>query len=183
MKKEVINIRVSSDFKTELEMLCELKGMKLSDFGRDALQEHLNSILDETCKKDSKQENESNSGKDDLLQSLEFAKFVLWLYNIKTNQFMDEPVWLYEKQLNLIKGLQEHRLFYTPIRKELDKIRIELEDRIRGIKGDFHQFKFLTSGQPCSFNFDLFAEFLKSLRFDSEEGKTYRDLGNGIFIG
>ena len=133
MKKEVINIRVSSDFKKDLEMLCDLKGMKLSDLGRNALTEYLDSHIDENNIDDNSDvgvEYLPATKEDDLLQSFAFAELVFWLYSRKTTRFMDEPLSIYEKHLNLINKMQEHRLFNSDILTEFNKIKKELEERI-----------------------------------------------------
>ena len=186
MKKEVINIRVSSDFKKDLEMLCDLKGMKLSDLGRNALTEYLDSHIDDNNIDDNSDvgvEYLPTTKEDDLLQSFAFAELIFWLYSRRTTRFMDEPISIYEKHLNLINKMQEHRLFNSDILTEFNKIKKELEERISGLKGDFHQFSFLSRGQQGSFNFDKFERFMNSIYVNSEEGKTYIDLGNGMFLG
>ena len=181
MEKEVINIRVSSDFKKDLEMLCDLEVMKLSDLGRNALTEYLDSQIDDNryvgveympTKRD-----------DDLLQSFAFAEIIFWLYSRRTTRFMDEPLLIYEKHLNLINKMQEYRLFNSDILTEFNKIKSELEEGINGIKGDCYQFSFWSKGHQGSFNFDQFEKFMSSKYVNSEEGKSYVDLGNGMLLG
>jgi hypothetical protein len=181
MQKEVINIRIDSDFKTELGLLCDLRGMSLSDFGRNALQQYFNSILDEACEVGATQENDCKNPDDDLLNSLAFSEFVFWIYHKKTKPFMDDPVYLYRRHLELINKMHHHPSFFKQILDEFEKIRIELEQRVNDQKSDFHQFQFVESNHSGSFNYGTFADFMYYVRALNQDDE-FCENGNYIMI-
>ena len=171
MKNKVINIRIPSTFKDDLEILSKLKGLNLSDLGRKALNEYYNTAQVEGYTNESNLEKASNSDRDELLQSLAFAELVFWVYEKKNNPEMYEIDMFYEQHLALIKEMNGHPRFDSIILKEFNKIKVEIEEKVFGNKNDSDQFTFPKDNHSNSFNYGLLADFMYNIRYTKDQNQ------------
>ncbi|MEP5254326.1 MAG: hypothetical protein ABJQ39_04630 [Winogradskyella arenosi] len=157
MKNEFINIRISSDFKADLEILSNTKGISLSNLGREALNEYYNNTpVSEPTK--------TNLNNDELIQSLAFTEFIFWIYEKKNNPTMSEMDFFYKQHLILIEEMKTHPRFNNKILNEFNKIKDEIEDKLQGFKGYPEVFLFPTENHETSFNYALLADFMYNIR-------------------
>ena len=169
MKKEVINIRVSSEFKSDLETLCEIKGIKVSEFGRIALTEYFNSRKDESYEKLNNQELKRNDNHDDLLQSLAFTEFIFWIYEKKFSPYVYEIESYYLQHIALIDEMQTHPRFTKKILHEFGKIKDEFMKRLEGYDWGPDMFKFAIEGHSSSFDYECLRDFMYNIRYTEDQ--------------
>ncbi|WP_458627766.1 hypothetical protein [Winogradskyella sp. PC D3.3] len=158
MKNEFINIRISSDFKADLEILSNTKGISLSNLGREALNEYYNNTpVNESTK--------TNLNNDQLIQSLAFTEFIFWIYEKKNNPIISEMDYFYKQHLSLIEEMKTHPRFDIKILSEFNKIKVEIEDKLKGFKDYPEVFLFPTENHETSFNYSLLADFMYNIRY------------------
>ncbi|WP_028872329.1 hypothetical protein [Psychroserpens burtonensis] len=165
MKTSIINTRISSSLKEELEILSQFLSTPISNIVREAIENHLINSID-NHKNDFIVEG-LNSNDIQLLESLGFTELIFWLYDKKRDPQICEIAEFYEFLIKLIEEINQHPLFTDEILIELNKVLFELNHTLDEWSGLLSGFKF-----PESFDYLKLSDFLHALRYDDENNKV-----------
>jgi predicted DNA-binding protein len=165
MKTSIINTRISSSLKEELEILSQFLSIPISNIVREALENHLTNSID-NHKNDLIIEG-LNSADIELLQSLSFTELIFWLYDKKRDPAICEIIEFYEGFIKLIEEINQHPLFTDEILIEFNKVLFELNHVLNEWSGLLCGFKF-----PESFDYLKLSNFIHAIRYDDENNKV-----------
>lgn len=171
MKNEIINIRITSSFKEDLGILAQLKGLSISDLGREALNMYFNTTdFGEPEVRDTIEE-KHNKDSDGLLQSLAFTELIFWIYDKRLNPEMSEIDQYYDQHVALIDEMNNHSRFTSEILIEFNKIKSELKGECDGYDHRSGIFLFSQKNNPNSFNYDKLSYFMYGIRYTENQVK------------
>ncbi|GAA4289524.1 hypothetical protein [Aestuariibaculum suncheonense] len=161
MRTAVVNTRINSSLKDELEILSHLNGKTVSENVRQAIEAYLSDEVSEYNTVDKKQNKYL-----DVLQSLSFTELIFWVYDKKRNPAIEEIDELYYAFLDLIREINENPLFTVEILAEFDKVSRELK-KLLYEDGYFENFTF-----PLDFSYEKLSYFMHGLRYDELNQKV-----------
>lgn len=151
-----INIRIPQEIKNKIEELSIERGMTISEIARNIFDHYFCSD-----KKDPEL---------DILQTLGFSELIFWLYNKREYPGINETDELYEQFIDLIYRMKFHELFNDEILLEFNKVSHELTRHLSNMLAN-NELDFAIEGSSNSFNYDLLAEFMYTLRYDEQDNR------------
>ncbi|WP_274476138.1 hypothetical protein [Mangrovimonas aestuarii] len=173
MKNTVINIRVSESLKEDLELVCGIKNISLSNLTRNILMDYISNGSFEND-----HNNHFSKETIKLFQSLSFSEFIFWIYNKRDNPSKDEDWEFYDQHLKLIDRLNKLQCLDSEILKEFNKIGNELKEDISTTE-EFStikpEFDFPKEERVGSFNYNVLADFMYNIRFKNDEKILFID--------
>lgn len=168
MKTNVVTVRISDDQKSQLEDLGFEQGSSTSEIIRNIIEEFFSSTQNlEDTQNYFREEYEDI----DIVQTLGFAELIFWIYEKKINPEKNEIKEFYIQIIDLITQFKKHPLFNDQICREFNKISIEIKDYLFNTNRSSEDFKFPFEGNPLSFDYDLFADFIYNIRYDKNGDK------------
>lgn len=161
MKTSILNIRVSTNTKDELEILSSLINQPISNIVRESIETYLDNYLSPLM-------NTNLSVNDiNILRSLDFTDLIFWIYDKKRHPEINETDYFYEKLLKSIEKLNSHPFFTNEILIEFNKISCELKNYLYGSAYAIDNFRF-----PEIVAYQKLSDFMYALRYDFVNDKV-----------
>lgn len=165
MNTTTINIRISNILKDQIEELSIENEQSISAITRSIIERYFNNTDDPIDENENIDIIEQNDDLD-LIQTLGFTELIFWIYEKRFTPGIGEIDEFYFDLIDIISKIETHPLFPDEIVNEFKKISKELSLYLSD--KNHHEFYFINPDNPFSFNYDLFADFFYTIRYDDD---------------
>ena len=124
MKTSIITLRVNNELREKLESISQETNISVSEIGRNAIEDHLNSFI--TNDEGYESSAIRSLKKDAILDDFDLTQLLLWIYEIRRDpslEFFDDKYYQFVKT---IEKINNDPLFTEEIKLEFNKIHREL---------------------------------------------------------
>jgi hypothetical protein len=159
MKKQIINIRISEDLKTDLEFISEMNDESISNLSRKALEKY----VEEYTNKEECELQEIEHKNNQNIDSFNFAQFVFSIYNKGFDLEEEDNKYIYAQLKFLLSQLKNTPHLREEFSNEFKKVKSDLELLMMYV--NFYFIDVLKSEDPeITIEYYVFKEFLFNLK-------------------